>query len=387
MGKSGFRPYLVCKCAGWIYQDRAAKFPKCTSCGARWKVPGNPWQRNSSPAERTEEQPRRRARSRGRRAESTGDDQQLQAPARLVRFEPEVQPPPGIPKSALKSPKPHAAVDAELLKKLHATATPEVAALLKEAGLPPPEPAAPTLSELCQQHIMSLPAEIQEALAEPVVEPSQAQQVLQENRRFKEATGELRTLIAGQVDLQTKITKAKASYAGLLADMQLHMNLLETKQAEVQALQQKLRAQTQVQESPSDHVSGLLEALQRAGVALDPDQQDKLRAELAHSAPATKPPGAVADPPETPDTPMPPPPQEQEASDNAAHHQAIIRTLQEELRQARGEIRQLKEPASNEAEPASKKPKSGGAEDASGANRSRSPKNRGKASEEGDPKV
>ena len=384
MGKAGFRPYLVCKCGGWIYQDRAAKWPQCTTCGAWWKLPKEPRPHNQSPVAQPAPLPHRRARSRGRQ----------------VRFQ-EPESPPGLPSTKTQPARvdgkgartslsgAQSDADPVVVKKLFEGASPETVAMLKAVGLSEPAPQQPSLNELCQQHIMSLPAEIQEALAEPVVEPSQAQQVLQENRRFKEATGELRTLIAGQVDLQTKITKAKASYASLLAEMQSHMHLLETKQAEVQALQQKLRAQTQVQENPADQVSSLLEALQRAGVALDPDQQDKIRAELAHSAPAaTQPPGALADPPEpTVDTQMPPPLQAQEAKDNAAHQQAIISALQEELRQARGEIRQLKEPASSESEPASKKPKSGDSEAASGASRSRSPKNRGKATEEGDPKV
>jgi hypothetical protein len=158
-----------------------------------------------------------------------------------VRFE-DVPPPPGILRPTSRAPKakgpPPPGLDGELLKKLHASATPEISALLREAGLAAPEPAAPSLSELCQQHILSLPAAIQEALAEPPVVTNPAQQVLQENRRFKEATGELRNLIAAQVDLQGKITKAKHAYSSLLAEMQVHMATLEKKQAEVQDLQQ-----------------------------------------------------------------------------------------------------------------------------------------------------
>jgi hypothetical protein len=277
-------------------------------------------------------------------------------------------------------------LDLEVLRKLHA-ANPEVSALLRDAGLPAPEPPAPTLSELCQQHILSLPQEIQEALTEPPVVTNPAQQVLQE--RFKEATGELRTLIATQVDLQGKITKAKSAYSSLLAEMQSHMQLLEAKQAEVQELQHKLRAQMQVQES-TDHVSGLLEAVKRAGVTLDAAQMEQLRAELSQLAPTQESPFSSPPNPELAgDVHMSAPaPTPQEAEANSQHQRAIISNLQEELRVAREATAQLRTSSTpSQEEPATKKLKSdpppegekSTADGSSGlgeGSRSRSPKNR-----------
>ena len=367
--------------------------PTCRECGTAWGAPSQ-----AGPGPRG-----RRARSKPKAStqhwtQDAWDSWHAQGQpatvpsARQVRFE-EPPPPPGILRPSHRVPKPKVGpppgLEGELLRKLHASATPEISALLREAGLAAPEPVAPSLSELCQQHILSLPAAIQEALAEPPVVTNPAQQVLQENRRFKEATGELRNLIATQVDLQGKITKAKHAYSSLLAEMQSHMATLEKKQAEVQDLQQKLREQMQVQE-PVDPVATLLEAVRRAGVQLDPTQAELLRAELSQLEAAQGQPSG--DPPaqHQPGDVQMSGPAPQETAAQVEHQRAVIASLQEELRLARASAGGHKTPAPPVLdEPAIKKAKQdppdagdssmadGGSGSADG-NRSRSPKNRSK---------
>ena len=283
------RQYLVCpRCVGsWVYADRVGVYPLCNKC----------WQPWPQPEDREAKGAGKRSRSRARRTARSQD-----------QWDTAVEPPPGIQAAGRQKPKQEqsqqgqpqgvnrrvrfadqqAEVDPTVIKKLFEGANPETVALLKAAGLHEPAPTQPSLSELCQQHIRSLPTEIQEALSSPVVEPSQAQAASTAGKALKDAAAALRSAVGSKVGLQAKLDKAHAAYKGLLAEMQNINLLIEEQQQEVRQCQEALQ-QTAAAVPEPQSLPDILGYLSSAGIALSEEQRAKLQATVGGGPQAPNP--------------------------------------------------------------------------------------------------
>ena len=132
----------------------------------------------------------------------------------------------------------------ETAKGLFESATEEQKEVLKLMGVEQPTQPTPDLTELCRQHIDTLPESIK-LLLEKQNEPEKAPAVTETSRKFKVATADLRELILKKGTLQLKINKTKTAYTDLLLEMQQLQDTLSKQQQEVTILQQELQDRVQ----------------------------------------------------------------------------------------------------------------------------------------------
>ncbi|CAE7523367.1 unnamed protein product [Symbiodinium sp. CCMP2592] len=212
---------------------------------------------------------------------------------------PKVQPPPGLdgriqwPARVLEAVKAHwDSFDSKLQETFRAHGA-------HCKPMPQPEP---DLKEVCKQHLSSLPESIQRLLQEPKQEIPCGQAVSDLNRRFKAETSCLRDLVQQSVSLQARIDKAKQTYEELLRSMQTLTEQLSAKQAEVEDLQKQLQVKlgefdNKVEPPVEDSTlfEAFFDAMSRAGVQLDAEAEQRVRAQLA-TAPAQAKTGAQVQP-------------------------------------------------------------------------------------------
>ena len=161
----------------------------------------------------------------------------------------------------------------ETAKGLFESATEEQQEVLKLMGVEQPTQPTPDLTELCRQHIDTLPESIK-LLLEKQNEPEKAPTVTETSRKFKVATADLRVLILKKSTLQLKINKTKTAYTDLLLEMQQLQDTLSKQQQEVTILQQEL--QDRVQEDQPLTGPNLLQTLQDLGIQVSDEQAAKL---------------------------------------------------------------------------------------------------------------
>ncbi|CAE7039158.1 unnamed protein product [Symbiodinium sp. CCMP2592] len=306
--KGAATPYIVCPhCSrvgkqSWIFVDRVQHHPFCNLCGNAWKTQGAPVTHRL--------RPRGPKKNRDRDATTESATPSPQRPrnpegnlSRAVttlwqKFSPEVQrelseagfhagpkpsPPPGLQSGKGKGAKGGLDEQAEASKSLWDSASDEQKKLMRQAGIPEPVVSEPTdLAALCKKHLESLPPSIQQALAalDPPA-PTQSQQIESATRRFKQSTTELRQMIQQTAALQIHIDRAKASYQELLEKMKVCQSDLQSKQAEVTAMQSELEATIRDDawglEDPArknDPLEGLLETLAKVGIVLTQEQKE-----------------------------------------------------------------------------------------------------------------
>ena len=145
--------------------------------------------------------------------------------------------------------------------------------MLKLMGVEQPTQPTPDLTELCRQHIDTLPESIK-LLLEKQNEPERAPTVTETSRKFKVATADLRELILKKSTLQLKINKTKTACTDLLLEMQQLQDTLSKQQQEVTILQQEL--QDRVQEDQPLTGPNLLQTLQDLGIQVSDEQAAKL---------------------------------------------------------------------------------------------------------------
>ncbi|CAE7437501.1 unnamed protein product [Symbiodinium sp. CCMP2592] len=311
-GKNGAKgaatPYIVCPhCSragkqSWIFVDRVQHHPFCNLCGNAWKTKGAPVTQRL--------RPRGPKKNRDRSATTESATQSPQRPrnqegnlSKAVttlwqKFPPEVQkelseagfqagrqpsPPPGLQSGKGNGAKGGLDEQAEASKNLWDSASDDQKKLMRQAGIPEPVASEPTdLAALCKKHLESMPPSIQQALAalDPPA-PTQTQQIEIATRRFKQSTTDLRLMIQQTAALQIRIDRAKATYQELLEKMKVCQSELQSKQAEVTAMQSELeatlRADASGLEDPArkdDPLEGLLDTLAKVGIVLTQEQKD-----------------------------------------------------------------------------------------------------------------
>ncbi|CAE7827530.1 unnamed protein product [Symbiodinium sp. CCMP2592] len=311
-GKNGAKgaatPYIVCPhCSragkqSWIFVDRVQHHPFCNLCGNAWKTQGAPVTQRL--------RPRGPKKNRDRSATTESATQSPQRPrnhegnlSKAVttlwqKFPPEVQkelsetgfqagrqpsPPPGLQSGKGNGAKGGLDEQAEASKNLWDSASDDQKKLMRQAGIPEPVASEPTdLAALCKKHLESMPPSIQQALAalDPPA-PTQTQQIEIATRRFKQSTTDLRLMIQQTAALQIRIDRAKATYQELLEKMKVCQSDLQSKQAEVTAMQSELeatlRADASGLEDPArkdDPLEGLLDTLAKVGIVLTQEQKE-----------------------------------------------------------------------------------------------------------------
>ncbi|CAE7704677.1 unnamed protein product [Symbiodinium sp. CCMP2592] len=311
-GKNGAKgaatPYIVCPhCSragkqSWIFVDRVQHHPFCNLCGNAWKTKGAPVTQRL--------RPRGPKKNRDRSATTESATQSPQRPrnqegnlSKAVttlwqKFPPEVQkelseagfqagrqpsPPPGLQSGKGNGAKGGLDEQAEASKNLWDSASDDQKKLMRQAGIPEPVASEPTdLAALCKKHLESMPPSIQQALAalDPPA-PTQTQQIEIATRRFKQSTTDLRLMIQQTAALQIRIDRAKATYQELLEKMKVCQSDLQSKQAEVTAMQSELeatlRADASGLEDPArkdDPLEGLLDTLAKVGIVLTQEQKE-----------------------------------------------------------------------------------------------------------------
>ncbi|CAE7770088.1 unnamed protein product [Symbiodinium sp. CCMP2592] len=192
-------------------------------------------------------------------------------------------PPPGLQSGKGKGAKGGLDEQAEASKNLWDSASDDQKKLMRQAGIPEPVASEPTdLAALCKKHLESLPPSIQQALAalDPPA-PTQTQQIEIATRRFKQSTTDLRQMIQQTAALQIRIDRAKATYQELLEKMKVCQSDLQSKQAEVTAMQSELEATLRADalglEDPArkdDPLEGLLDTLAKVGIVLTQEQKE-----------------------------------------------------------------------------------------------------------------
>ena len=282
------RAYTVCKCGSWVFTDRIGegKLEFCRSCGKRWpgitpkpRADPGPQARIWKPAFR---KPRGRVADQSpegpvqRALHSLWDKMSPELKQELTAAGVKPSPPPGL--TAVKGPKVNDE-QAEAAKTLWESASEAQKKLLRQVGVAEPVVSAPTdLAALCKKHQEALPPSIQKALAElDPPAPTQTQQIENATKRFKQSTTELRQMIQQTASLQLKIDRAKAAYQELLEKMKVCQSELQSKQAEVTAMQSELESTIRADaggltDPKSDPFEGLLETLAKAGIALTQEQ-------------------------------------------------------------------------------------------------------------------
>ncbi|CAE7298389.1 unnamed protein product, partial [Symbiodinium sp. CCMP2592] len=311
-GKNGAKgaatPYIVCPhCSragkqSWIFVDRVQHHPFCNLCGNAWKTKGAPVTQRL--------RPRGPKKNRDRSATTESATQSPQRPrnqegnlSKAVttlwqKFPPEIQkelseagfqagrqpsPPPGLQSGKGNGAKGGLDEQAEASKNLWDSASDDQKKLMRQAGIPEPVASEPTdLAALCKKHLESMPPSIQQALAalDPPA-PTQTQQIEIATRRFKQSTTDLRLMIQQTAALQIRIDRAKATYQELLEKMKVCQSDLQSKQAEVTAMQSELeatlRADASGLEDPArkdDPLEGLLDTLAKVGIVLTQEQKE-----------------------------------------------------------------------------------------------------------------
>ena len=282
------RAYTVCKCGSWVFTDRIGegKLEFCRSCGKRWpgitlqpRVDPGPQARIWKPAFR---KPRGRVADQSpegpvqRALHSLWDKMSPELKQELTAAGVKPSPPPGL--TAVRGPKVNDE-QAEAAKNLWESASEAQKKLLRQVGVMEPVVSAPTdLAALCKKHQEALPPSIQKALAElDPPAPTQTQQIENATKRFKQSTTELRQMIQQTASLQLKIDRAKAAYQELLEKMKVCQSELQSKQAEVTAMQSELESTIRADaggltDPKPDPFEGLLETLAKAGIALTQEQ-------------------------------------------------------------------------------------------------------------------
>ncbi|CAE7645093.1 unnamed protein product [Symbiodinium sp. CCMP2592] len=192
-------------------------------------------------------------------------------------------PPPGLQSGKGNGAKGGLDEQAEASKNLWDSASDDQKKLMRQAGIPEPVASEPTdLAALCKKHLESMPPSIQQALAalDPPA-PTQTQQIEIATRRFKQSTTDLRLMIQQTAALQIRIDRAKATYQELLEKMKVCQSDLQSKQAEVTAMQSELeatlRADASGLEDPArkdDPLEGLLDTLAKVGIVLTQEQKE-----------------------------------------------------------------------------------------------------------------
>ena len=276
------RAYTVCKCGSWVFTDRIGegKLEFCRSCGKRWpgitpkpRADPGPQARIWKPAFR---KPRGRVADQSpegpvqRALHSLWDKMSPELKQELTAAGVKPSPPPGL--TAVKGPKVNDE-QAEAAKTLWESASEAQKKLLRQVGVMEPVVSAPTdLAALCKKHQEALPPSIQKALAElDPPAPTQTQQIENATKRFKQSTTELRQMIQQTASLQLKIDRAKAAYQELLEKMKVCQSELQSKQAEVTAMQSELESTIRADaggltDPKPDPFEGLLETLAKAGI-------------------------------------------------------------------------------------------------------------------------
>ncbi|CAE7761438.1 unnamed protein product, partial [Symbiodinium necroappetens] len=150
----------------------------------------------------------------------------------------------------------------------------------------PPQKEADDLQEACRQHLASLPESIQKLVQEPKQELTYGEAVSDLSKKFKLETSQLRDLVQQSITLQERIDKAKQSYEELLRSMQVLTEKLQTKQAEVEALQKQLQSKLSESDVPPakpeevQTFDAFFAALEKAGLQLDEAQRNKVKEHL-----------------------------------------------------------------------------------------------------------
>lgn len=265
------RAYVVCcnkACHSWLWTDRCSKHTHCNLCNT-------PWAKSIAVSGQ--------AASQKGHWPSVWESARWKAP-KIRRSK--VQPPPGLDART--------AWPAEVLEAFKAhwgSFDSKLQATLKSHGIHcSPEPKSePDLKEACKQQFSALPESIQKLLQEPKQELTYGQAVSDLNRRFKAETSALRDLVQQSVSLQARIDKAKQTYEELLRSMQSLTDQLSAKQAEVEDLQKQLQTKLgEIEAKPAEPpvedpkaFEAFFEAMSRAGVQLEAEALQRVRAQLA----------------------------------------------------------------------------------------------------------
>ena len=261
------RAYVVCcnkACQSWLWTDRCSKHTHCSQCNTPWA---------KSIAVSGQAAPRKS------HWPSVWESASWRAPKPR---RPKVQPPPGLDIKAWP------AEVLEALKEHWGSFDGKLQATLKSHGFhnsPVPQ-TEPDLKEICKQHLSALPESIEKLVQEPKQELAHGQAVSDLNKKFKSETSQLRDLVQQSIPLQERIDKAKQSYEELLRSMQVLTEKLQTKQAEVEALQKQLQSKLSESDVPTakpeevQTFDAFFAALEKAGLQLDDTQRSKVQEHL-----------------------------------------------------------------------------------------------------------
>ena len=261
------RAYVVCcnkACQSWLWTDRCSKHTHCSQCNTPWA---------KSIAVSGQAAPRKS------HWPSVWESASWRAPKPR---RPKVQPPPGLDIKAWP------AEVLEALKEHWGSFDGKLQATLKSHGFHnnPVPTTEPDLQEICKQHLSVLPESIEKLVQEPKQELTHGQAVSDLNKKFKSETSQLRDLVQQSITLQERIDKAKQSYEELLRSMQVLTEKLQTKQAEVEALQKQLQSKLSESDVPTakpeevQTFDAFFAALEKAGLQLDDTQRSKVKEHL-----------------------------------------------------------------------------------------------------------